>query len=353
MKLTLPTLSLSGTGLAAGAAAGVAAALLSMMTQQQQALTLALGFVAPLPIMIAALAFGPWAGGLAVLVGTLFDATFDLKLGHLVMAASPLDAAALADSLIFLVGLGIPAWLLTFLARLPARPPRAGVAPPRMRPDELRLSRVVMAAVLFAIAAVSLQLGLEIVAQGGLSKVDAALVAKSEQYVRELAERGQSVLSGEQLHSSAVIFAALGSWVKASSKVVFFLVNLWLAARIARTSGVFGLDWPDIPRNLRLPRFAALALAISLGLSFTTGLIGLVSHIVSAAFIAAFAFQGLAVIHALTRGRTWRMPALVFTYLLVPLVLWALLGLLDVAFSFRDRQRPVIKKQSERKSPWK
>ncbi len=353
MKFNLATPSLSGTGLAAGAAAGVAAALLSMMTQQHQVLTLVLGFVAPLPIMIAALAFGPWAGGLAVLVGAVFVAIFDMKLGHLVLAASPGGAAALADSLNFLVGLGIPAWLLTFLARIPPRPPRAGAAPPRMRPDELRLSRVVMAAVLFAVAAVALQLGLEIVAQGGLTKVDAALVAQSEQYVRELAEKGQSVLSAEQLQSSALVFAALEPWVKASSKVVFFLVNLWLAARIARTSGMLGTDWPDIPRNLRLPRFAALALAVSLGLSFTIGLVGLVSHIVSGAIIAAFALQGLAVIHALTRGRTWRMPALAFTYLLVPLVFWAVLGLLDTAFSFRDRQTPVIKKQSERKSPWK
>ena len=352
MKFNPPTLSLSGTGLAAGAAAGMAAALLSMMAPQHQALSLVLGFVSPLPIMIAALAFGRWAGGLGVVVGAVFVAAFDMKLGHLVLVTSP-GRDALADSLDFLVGLGLPAWLLTFLAQITARPARAGAAPPRMRPDELRLSRVVMAAVLFAVVAVTLQLGLEIMAQGGLAKVDAALVAQAEQYVRDLAEKSQSGLGAEQLHNSALVFAALEPWVKASSKVVFFLVNLWLAARIARTSGAFGDGWPDIPRNLRLPRSAALALAVSLGLSFTTSLVGLVSHIVSGALIAAFALQGLAVIHALTRGRTWRMPALAFTYLLVPLVFWAVLGLLDTAFSFRDRQTPVIKKSSERKLPWK
>lgn len=349
----MPILKPSGIGLAAGAAAGLAAALLSMLTQQHPPLTLALGFLSPLPIMIAALAFGPFAGALAVVVGAIFVAIFDVKLGHLVVVASPGGASALADSLVFLVGLGIPAWLLTFLARVPARPPRAGAAPPRMRPDELRLSRVVMAAVLFAILAVALRLGLDIVAHGGLSKLNAALLATYESQLKDMADKGLTTVGSDDLHRLALFVAALEPWLKAAYGVVFFLANLWIAARIARTSGTFGVDWPDIPRNLRLPRFAALVLAVSLGLSFTTGPISLASHIASGAFVAAFSLQGLAVVHALTRGRTWRLPALVFTYGLVPLVFWAALGLLDTAFSFRDRQTPVIKRQTERKSPWK
>ncbi len=353
MKITTPTIRPSGTGLAAGAAAGVAAVLLSMLTLQRPPFTLVLGFVSPLPIMIAALAFDAWAGALAVLVGAVFVAVFDMKLGHLVVATSPGGAAALADGLVFLVGLGIPAWFLTFLARVPARTPRAGAAPPRMRPDELRLSRVVVAATFFAIAAVAILFAVEIVAHGGLSTLESALVANYETVLKAAAEKGQSALSNDDLHRSALWFSALVPWLMASFAVVFYLANLWLAARIARTSGVFGTDWPDIPRNLRLPRLAALLLAVSLGLSFTTGTVALASHVVSAALVAAFSLQGLAVVHALTRGRTWRVPALVFAYGLVPLVFWALLGLLDTAFSFRDRQMPIIRNQPERKSPWK
>ena len=353
MKFTLPTLRLSGTGLAAGAAAGVASVLLSMLTLQRPPLTLVLGFVSPLPVMIAALAFGPWAGVLAVAVGAIFVAVFDMKLGHLVVAASPSGMSALADSLVFLVGLGIPSWFLTFLARLPAPQPRAGAAPPRMRPDELRLSRVAVAATFFAIAAVATLFAVQIIAHGSLSTLEAALVTNYEAILKAAAEKGQSALSTDDLHRTAVWFSALVPWLMASFAVVFYLVNMWLAARIARTSGVFGTDWPDIPRNLRLPRLAALLLAVSLGLSFTTGPVALASHVVSAALVAAFSLQGLAVVHALTRGRTWRMPALVFVYGLVPLVFWALLGLFDAAFSFRDRQAPIIKNQPERKSPWK
>ena len=222
-----------------------------------------------------------------------------------------------------------------------------------MRPDETKLSRVVVAATLFAIAAVGILFAIEIVAHGGLSKLNAALVENYETILKAAADKGQSALSAEDLHRSALWFSALVPWLMAAFAVVFYLANLWLAARIARTSGVFGTEWPDIPRNLRLPRFAALVLAVSLGLSFTTGLIGLASHVVSAAFVAAFSLQGLAIVHALTRGQSWRLPALIFTYGLVPLVFWALLGLLDTAFSFRDRQAPIVKKQPERKSPWK
>ena len=357
MKIKLPTLRLTGTEVAAGAAAGVAAVLLSMLTLQRPPVTLALGFVSPLPVMIAALAFGPWAGALAVAVGTIFVAFFDMKLGHLVMAQSPSGPAALADSLVFLVGLGIPSWLLTFLARIPARPPRAGEVPPRMRADELRLSRVVTAATFFAIAAVALMLTVAVIAYGGLPEFEATMVASYETMLKAAAAKGQSSLKDEDVHRTALWFSSLLPWLMSSFAVIFYVANLWLAARIARTSGGFGTEWPDIPRNLRLPRFAALLLAVSLGLSFTTGPVGLSSHIVSAALVAGFSLQGLAVIHALTRGHSWRPAALVFTYGLVPFVFWAMLGLLDTAFSFRDRQTPIIKKQSDkkqnaRKTPW-
>ena len=353
MKIKRPTLRLSGTGLAAGAAAGVTAVLLSMLTLQRPPLTLALGFVSPLPIMIAALAFGPWAGALAVLIGAIFVAIFDMKLGHLVMAQSPGGPAALADSLVFLVGLGIPAWLLTFLARIPSRPPRAGTVPPRMRPDELRLSRVVTAATVFAIAAVALMFAVAVASYGGLPKFEATMVSSYEAMLKAAAAKGQSALKDDDIHRTALWFSSLLPWMMASFAVVFYVANLWLAARIARTSGVFGTEWPDIPRNLRLPLFMAPLFALALGLSLVTGLVGLAAHVVCAALVAAFSLQGLAVVHQLTRGRSWRTAALVFTYGLVPFVFWALLGLLDTAFSFRDRQGPIIKKQPERKSPWK
>ena len=317
-----------------------------------------LGFVSPLPVMIAVLAFGPLAGALAVVVGAVFVALFDLKLGHLVMVADPSGSAALADSLVYLVGLGIPSWLLTFLARIPSPLPRAGISPPRMRPDELRLSRLVVAAAAFAILAVALILVVAIASSGGLAKYDAMMLADYETMLRTIAERGQSALSEEDFHRSALLLASLLPWMMAVFALVVYVVNLWAAARIARTSGVLGKEWPDIPRNLRLPLFAAPLLALALGLSFLTGPVGLASHVVCGALVAAFALQGLAVIHQITRGRSWRPVALVFTYCLLPLVLlplmfWALLGLLDTAFSFRDRQGPLIKKQPESKNPWK
>lgn len=351
MPLNIAFPRVTATGLVAGVAAGVAAVLLAMLTPQRPPGTLLLGFLSPLPLMIAALAFGPLAGMLAAVVGTLFVVVFDMKLGHLVLAENPLGGASLGDGLVFLVGLGLPAFLLTLLARAPVRPVRPGGLP-RMRPDEMRLSRIVMAAAAFAVLAVSLVLALDIADHGGLAKFHVAIVAKYEDLLRSAAAKGQTALADADVHRTAVLTTALTPWLQTMFATVFYLANLWFAARIARLSGGLGVDWPDIPLHLRLPRAAALVLAVFLGLSFTTGLLGLASHLVAAALVAIFSLQGLAVIHAVTRGRTWRLPALVFTYGLVPFVFWGLLGVLDAAFSFRDRQKPVIRKQTERNKPW-
>lgn len=352
MPLKLLSFRISATGLAAGIAAGVAAALLSMLTPQRPPATLLLGFLSPLPLMIAALAFGAIPGALAAAIGTAFVVVFDMKLGHLVLADNPSGSAAFSDGAVFFVGLGLPACLLTLLVRAPPKPLRA-IGLPRMRPDELRLSRIVIAGAVFAMAAVGLVLTLDIVEHGSLSAFQLATVAKYEELLRLAVVKGQTTLAEADLHRTALLTAALTPWLQTMFVVVFYLVNLWLAAKVARLSGGLGVEWPDIPLNFRLPRAAALLLAVFLGLSFTTGLLGLASHVVGAALVAIFSLQGLAVIHAVTRGRTWRLPALVFTYGLVPFVFWGLLGLLDTAFSFRDRQKPVIRKQPERNKPWK
>ena len=111
---------------------------------------------------------------------------------------------------------------------------------------------------------------------------------------------------------------------------------------------LLGATWPDIPRHMRIPRAAAFVLAVSLGLSFIGGVPGLVCRVVSFALIAALALQGLAVVHAVTRGKGSRTALLIIVYLSMvafmpwPLIFWGVVGLLDTAFSFRARQRPAL-----------
>ena len=341
--MRFPSLRISGIGVAAAIGGGLAGVLLSMLTLQHPPITLAMGFAAPLPIMIAAVGFGPLAGGLAVVVGAIFVGLFDMRLGHLVLSGLRPPGEAGLDILVFLIVLGLPALLLSSAGQ---RLSFAGTTP-SARPEERLLGRIALIAVVFASLSGSLVFAIAIAATGGFEAFDALMTAGLEKVWQTVAEH-RPLPRGIDSAQVARQLTWLVPPLMSASAVSFYLTNLWCAARIAQTSELLGVPWPDIPQHLRLPRLAAIALAIAAGLSFTGGLLGLVSRIISAALIAALALQGLAVVHAVTRGKTSRLAMLIIVYLSLlalmpwPLLLWGVLGLLDVAFSFRDRQRPAV-----------
>lgn len=316
--------------------------LLSMLTLKQPPLSLALGYLAPLPLMIAALGFGWFAGVVAIFVGSVVVAVFDVRLGHLVVAGRSSGLVAL-DVLTFLLALGLPSLLLS----LAARGQMAGLRSPGMRPEENLLGRIAIIAIVFASLAVSTIFAIAIAANGGFDAFRASMVKTFEQVWQLVASR-RALPQGIDVHQFAAELAWLLPALVSAAAVVFYVSNLWLAARIARVSGLLGIVWPDIPQHFRLPRLAAVLLAVVLGLSLLSGMAGLVSRIVSAALIAALALQGLAVVHAVTRGRGSRTAVLIIVYLSLftlmpwPLLFWGGVGLLDAAFSFRDRQKPVV-----------
>ena len=187
-----------------------------------------------------------------------------------------------------------------------------------------------------------------ITANGGYDAFNTLMVDTFEKIWQSMSEK-RSLPKGLNARSFAVQLAWMMPPLMSACAVLFYVSNLWLAARVAQTSDLLGgRAWPDIPRHMRVPRFVAVVLAVSLGLSFTSGLLGMVSRVVSAALMSALALQGLAVMHALTRGKSYRTPLLVLVYLSLavlmpwPLIFWGALGLLDTAFSFRDRQRPAV-----------
>ena len=341
--MRFPPLRISGIGIAAALGGGLAGVLLSMLTLQRPPLTLAMGFVAPLPIMIAGVGFGPIAGGLAIVVGAIFVGLFDMRVGHLVLSGLRPPGAVGQDIIVFLIVLGLPALLLSAAGR---RAPLVATTP-SARPEERLLGRIAMIAVVFAALSVSLVFAIAIAANGGYDAFNTLMTSTFEKVWQAVAERRplpKGIGAGQ--------FATQLTWLlpplMSAGAVIFYVSNLWLAARISQASDLLGMPWPDIPQHLRLPRLAAVALAVTSGLSFTGGLLGLVSRVVSAALIAALALQGLAVVHAVSRGKGSRTAMLVIVYLSLaalmpwPLILWGALGLLDIAFSFRDRQRPAV-----------
>jgi hypothetical protein len=113
--------------------------------------------------------------------------------------------------------------------------------------------------------------------------------------------------------------------------------------------------------TLSLPVSIPAAFVVATGLAFAPGSVGYAAEAVAGALGAAVTLQGLAVIHALSRGISWRAPMLAALYALIflsglPVLLCALLGLAESAFHLRARRvKPRTPSQLEgtEKNPWK
>jgi hypothetical protein len=141
------------------------------------------------------------------------------------------------------------------------------------------------------------------------------------------------------------------------------VANLWLAARVVRVSGRLKRPWPEIammmfpswaPALLFLV-FAAVFLPLAvapaldrlgatdaLGLIEHPSLVGIVSGVLAASLLMAYALLGFAVIHAITRGISGRTAILTGVYAATVMFGWpllglALLGLIDGMIDIRGR----------------
>jgi len=315
-----------------GLAAGVAAALLLASFASGSLLSILLFYLAPLPVMIAALGWSHVAGLIAALVAaTALAATF----GSLFFIA-------------FLVGIGLPAWWLSYLALL-ARPAGATAPAPDPSVEWYPVGRLVIwAAMLGALIATGAILSF------GL---DAAGFRLWLRHAFEIILRGkEATASGAPLEVPGVadtnqfldLLVLVIPPTAAAVSTVTSLGNLWLAAQIVKVSGRLKRPWPELA-TMVFPRIAATLLAAAVAgmiLPELTGslpdLIGLVSGIVSASLLMAYAILGLAVLHATTRGIRGRGLVLAGTYATVavlgwPVLVMTLVGLADSALDIRGR----------------
>ena len=119
------------------------------------------------------------------------------------------------------------------------------------------------------------------------------------------------------------------------------ILNLWLAARIVRVSGLLKRPWPSLP-DMQFPPFAPALLAVAIAGTFLTGILGTVASILAASLLMAYGILGFAVLHSITRAARVRPLLLGTSYAAVlvfgwPVLLVAMLGLADTVFGFRVR----------------
>lgn len=125
--------------------------------------------------------------------------------------------------------------------------------------------------------------------------------------------------------------------------VIFFVLNLWLGARIADASGRLARPRERIWTAV-LPGEAVAVFVVAAALAFVPGALGYAAGAVAGAFGGALALIGLAVIHATTFQNTVRMLILVAVYVVLvffgglPIILLTLLGIAEAFFHIRARR---------------
>lgn len=308
-----------------GLGAGAASALLFASIVSGSPLAILLFYLSALPVMLAAIAWSHMAGFLAVLIGALsLAATLNLWIAF-----------------VYLSAIAAPAYVLAYMSMLGREvAPASGTAPAEM--EWYPVGRLVLWAAIIAFALVTV-----VILQFGTS---------FETYQKEIRTTFERVLkmqarvaSDQPLTLPGVqnpeqFLNTLVAIMPAAAAVLSMLtsiINLWLAARVARVSGRLRRPWPNL-NEVALPQTGAIALGAALVVSFMTGMPGFVAMIAVAVLMVAYSMVGFSVLHAITRGinaRTWILAGAWFSVLVLgwPLLFVALLGIADSIFNLRGK----------------
>ena len=302
-----------------GIASGIAAALLFACVASGSLLALLLFYLAPLPLMIAGLGWGH----LAALIGA-------------VVAAGCLAAGF--DSwfcLMFLLGIGLPAWWLGYLALL-ARPAAAADRTLEWYPIGRLVIWCAILGTLVVVVAIPM-FGTD------ANSFQSSLKAAFDRLLRS--EPGADApLSLPGISDPNRVLDFLVAVMPPAAAVVATLAslgNLWLAGKIVTISGRLSRPWPDL-KKMQVPRLTAGLLGAGIGLSFLPDLLGIVAGVLACTLLLVYALLGFVIVHITTVGVNGRGFVLAGIYAAVavfgwPVLLLTLLGLADNLIDIRGR----------------
>lgn len=303
-------------------AAGCASALMFASIISGALISLLLFYLAPLPLMVAALGWGPLSatiGGIsaATVLGAIFGLPYCIA---------------------FVITVALPAWWLGHLALLGrpvanATPSGNGAAPVPPVMEWYPVGRILLwisgFAVLTTMAAL-LTLG-----------SDAATITDSLKrgLLRLLGPRNATPAGETEQWIDALVTVAPSA--AAIVAIMTLTLNLWLAGKITATSGRLHRSWPDL-KAAALPPMTLAALSAAIAFCFVGGLFAIVAQTVTASLMMAYGITGFAVLHTLTLALKNRALWLSCTYAVVmvfgwPVLAMVVLGLADAVFGFRQR----------------
>ena len=303
-------------------AAGSASALMFASIISGALISLLLFYLAPLPLMVATLAWGP-------LCGTIGGIGAAMGLG--LMFGLPYCVA-------FAMTIALPAWWLGHLALL-GRPVTAGHAagadPSPVAPavEWYPVGRILLW--ITAFASLSTMAALLTLGTDAASITDAL-----HQFMLRILEQQASPVGADtdRFIDGLVMVAPAAA---AGVAMLTLTLNLWLAVKITVTSGRLSRPWPDL-KNVALPPMALAALCAAIAFCFSAGLAAIGARIITSAMLLAYALVGFAVLHTLSLALKNRAFWLGSAYAIALIFVWpalalVALGLADALFGFRQR----------------
>ena len=303
------------------AAGLVSAVVFASATTGPLLMRMVLFLVTPLALFLAGLGLGPLAAAVAGIAGTLL----------VLVAGTPVGA------LVFAAAQAIPVALLIYLAQLNRSASDSSV-------EWYPAGRLIIVAAILAGVFSSLTLML---LGGDVEALRTALRAMLQTFVtNELPKMPDApTLGPAEIDEATAIALALLPAASAISTMGSLLFNFWLAGRITLASGRLKRPWPDIPAIV-YPPVTPLLLAVATGAAFLAGLPGLIAAGFAGPLFLAYVLLGLAVVHYMTRGLSWRPFALwglyasLFIMNTIASLAIALLGLAEAIWPMRKISPP-------------
>ena len=305
------------------AAAGCASALMFASIISGALVSLLLFYLAPLPLMVAAMGWGPTSAAIGgALAGVGLGAMF----------GPPYSAA-------FVLTVALPAWWLGHLVLLgrpapaDAPPQKIGATPAGPPPvDWYPLGRILVWIACFA----ALTTTAALLALGS----DASTITETLRHGLMRIVDAQDSASSDRTSEVVDAFVAIAPAAAATIAMTTLTLNVWLAAKVTAASGRLRRPWPDM-KTTALPPMALVATTVALALCFVGGLPAILAQIVTACLMMSYALMGFAVLHTITLAQRGRRLWLTSVYAIVLVFVWPVIaivgiGIADAIFGFRQ-----------------
>ncbi len=290
-----------------------------------------LALLSPLPIMTMALGWRHRWGLVAVIVAGIIIAAV-LMQNH--------QQKALLTGGAFILGFGIPGWLLAYLSLLARRDGD--------QTEWFSVGKLICVCGLIPCLVVPVMLS-----EMGSRSYEVFQTETQTVLLQLLTTLQASSPSGSTLKGGltpaafAEGFTALLPFLSGMLLAVIFIANLYLAGKLAISLKRLPRPWPMLDMAASPPASTVFVFAVGISASYLLdGYAGAFGSILTAGMVTVFCTHALIVLHALSRRRPARKFMLTSLYVTIflftgmTIALLCLIGIADIVFDFRRRSGP-------------